>query len=265
MTLKPGGEHPANHHLPPGWLRRILESNHHEGRIMTTWKLDLRTTDYDGPVDVLAALETTVPAVIAATLRAVADRLDPPHLGRTPSEGLAIITAAERREAADQRFREKLAGYGDTDAMVCPDCIGDRHTHQPGRCALPPPWNGVSVLDARRGTRAGACDQPGHGTAGCDCTPVVVDAPGDRMDAPDARLSAKAARRVVRDVEITRGPLAGMKQRRLVDPDTPRRRRPGRTVETDLDRAAKNDGCGPEHTHTGSCAYTVVERINPDA
>lgn len=66
------------------------------------------------------------------------------------------------------------------------------------------------------------CSQPGHGTLRCDCTPVVVDTPGARLDAPDAVLSpaaAEAVARVAQDVEITRGPLAGMRQRRYVNPN----------------------------------------------
>lgn len=50
----------------------------------------------------------------------------------------------------------------------------------------------------------------------------MVDTPGARLDAPDAVLSpaaAEAVARVAQDVEITRGPLAGMRQRRYVNPN----------------------------------------------
>lgn len=57
---------------------------------------------------------------------------------------------------------------------------------------------------------------------------VDISAPGERMDRPDMPLSPRAAERV---------------------------RRAGRTVETDLDRASRVDGCGPEHTYKAPCAY----------
>lgn len=188
---------------------------------MTTYRLKLTSREADlTPGRILADGTTEDPAVMAATLRAVADQLDPPKPVRP-----AYRSAADRREAADQRFREGLAGYGDDqatpgralmpaeiDAMVCPDCTDERHTYERGRCALKPPWNGVAV----------------------------VDDPGARMDAPDAVLTPKVAnavRKVSRDV---------LDRARAMEPVRRTRITP--------------DGCGPEHTFTGSCALTPPHR-----
>lgn len=124
---------------------------------MDTWHLTISQQD-DTAVCMLAELTTAEPAVAAAALRAVADRLDPPQSAYRRGDHLRAARVATR-DPLERTFEGP-----------CPDCTGDRHTYQPGRCALRPPWNGT----------------------------LVVDAPGDRLDAPDAVLSPAAARRVRR-------------------------------------------------------------------
>lgn len=186
----------------------------------------------------IALASTPDPVIAAALLRAAADRLDPPRP--------AHRSAADRFRAGEVlppvRSRELRVEYPD-DGPGLPSYAHDADcntTHDAGPEPCPPPLPPCPAVHAN----GRPCVRSAHGDFGHklawatsgealrwdapDGLPVTVDAPGDRMDVPDARLSAKGAERV---------------------------RRPGRTVETALDRAAKADGCGPTHTHTGSCAY----------
>ncbi len=93
---------------------------------MTTYHLNLtlsergsglHTTGGGPSTRTLASLDTDDPAVMAATLRAVADRLDPPrpaqpaYRGETPSEGLARIAAAERRAERGDTGTVRVDGF----------------------------------------------------------------------------------------------------------------------------------------------------------
>ena len=103
----------------------------------TTYRLDLVAVQPDGEqrkITHLATLATEDPAVMAATLRAAADRLDPPQ----PAQPAYRRGDYPRSAAALAPSMPRLSD-------ACPNCVGDAHTYEPGRCALKPPWNGVVV------------------------------------------------------------------------------------------------------------------------
>lgn len=87
-----------------------------------TYLIDVREVDEDTEGNRtgnrrIAVGATEDPKIAAATLRAAADQLDPSQPPRP-----AYRSAADHREAADQRFREKLAGY---DANEAPPSMAD--------------------------------------------------------------------------------------------------------------------------------------------
>lgn len=166
-------------------LAEIL--THHGGMIMTTYNLNL--TLNEGPIGssvsrVLASLTSDEPEVMAATLRALADRLDPPKPVTRPRLGDALD--AVRSQGVTVRYTDdEPPTYVHT-----PEC----NTLHDGPEPCPPPRR----IGTRVGTRIGACDQPGHGDD-CKCPKATKRPRGSRIT---------------------------------------------------------TDGCGPEHTFTGSCHLT---------
>lgn len=156
---------------------------------MTTYHLNLtlsergsglHTTGGGPSTRVLASLDTEEPAVMAATLRAVADRLDPPKPPRP-----AYRRGDHMRAATGNAYDAQCRGN---------DCA-EGHTYLAG-CALEVESFAQQVT--KRPHSAWACRNSGWPHEGtCDHpTPLAVDTPGDRMDAPDAVLSPAAAERV---------------------------------------------------------------------
>jgi len=205
---------------------------------MTTYHLSLNQAE-NPPVDVaappaarpsrvLASLVTEDAGTMAATLRALADRLDPP--GPVWRDGAVALDPPHLRKA-EPAYRDRFQPEGyekppvepwmrrqaaQIDAMVCPDCTDDHHTHEFGRCALKPDMPPMYAHDPE-------CNTLHDGPDPCP-PPVTVDV----RDTPPrstrtATLTPAAAEAVAR-----------------VDADR---------------RRITLDGCGPEHTFTGSCVY----------
>lgn len=140
----------------------------------------------------IAQTITEEPALMAAVLRAAADRLDPPQpAGPVYRDG----GQPAARSALDAVALAAYAPVPLRDSDGQPNYAHDagcntRHDAGPGPC--PPP----------------RCGQPGHGTLGCDCTPVVVDDPGARMDAPDAALSPAVVKAITWSRPVRDNPQA---------------------------------------------------------
>lgn len=151
----------------------------------TMYHLDLKQGEADsGTTRVLAALVTEDAETMAATLRAVADRLDPPQ------------KTVYRRQDGPQLVRglpatTGLRSFSDTPGpspVPCLDCFGDRHTYEAGKCAMPPPWNGVMVDGDGKAPRDRPVPfEPVEGSMGFAVP--VVNAPGSRTGVPDAPLA----------------------------------------------------------------------------
>lgn len=138
----------------------------------TSWSLHLtRHETGQERESTIAQTITEDPAVMAATLRAAADRLDPPkpvrpvyrrgdHMraatgnaydaqcrGNDCAEGHTYLPGCllEMPSMRALAERNRLATPAEIDAMVCPDCTDDEHTYERGKCALKPLRNGVVV------------------------------------------------------------------------------------------------------------------------
>lgn len=105
--------------------------HHHEGRIMTSWNLNL-TEQTDTVLRTMAALDTDDPKIMAATLRTAADRLDPPE------------KVIYRRQDGPQLTGHLAAGAPPVARwnLVTPDGCGPEHTFT-GACHLAPPPGGL--------------------------------------------------------------------------------------------------------------------------
>ena len=131
---------------------------------MTTYHLAI-SQQTDTAVHMLAELNTENATTMAATLRAVADRLDPPK----PAQPV-------------YRGAWRPMGPGAWSAPLgTPDPAPGDHMRS------------AYTVEGRTGTRDRVCNQPGHGTTGCDCPPLTPDAAETvaRVKADEGRTSRR--------------------------------------------------------------------------
>lgn len=170
---------------------------------MTTYHLAV-SEQTDTAVHMLAELNTADPVVAAATLRAVADRFDPPKPPRPVTRG--------------------RSGPIDFDDPALEGAVVRVSRDAMGRAARRP--------------KTTLTDEPDPVVLSTTLPPVE---PWMRRQAGEVPPPVTSTR----DVRITGGPLAGMFQRRTGD---------------GTDVRLTPDGCGPDHTFTGSCALTPPHR-----
>lgn len=138
-------------HLP--WTGAAHRSpHHHEGRIMTTYHLAV-SEQTDTAVRMLAELNTADPAVMAATLRAAADRLDPPQPARPVYRGGEALPPVRSKELQVEYLDDP-----DPDAGLSPAAAHHRRVDGSPFVVrtmsdLPPPVAPVEVDAARRVVR----------------------------------------------------------------------------------------------------------------
>lgn len=280
---------------------------------MTTWNLNL-TEQADTVLRTLAALDTDDPAVMAATLRAVADRLDPPktpgpvYRRGTPAGDLALIAAAEARslgpysrDTEATRAALRAAGVtpvepwmrrqagGATEVRTYQHAVNDGNEIDTPAGRMTPSRIDVHFRDGRfeRLVAVGTRRPMGKGAhVEAEWTPDTVSGPkplpGDWRgliepptyahdpdcntlhDGPDPcppPVTVEDRYRDGYDRDAFPDGLPTEADRWARSLVTPAAAEAVARIDADRNRVRITpDGCGPEHTFTGSCALTPPHR-----